>query len=185
MLKLIIFAIILGVAAVLILANSKPDSFRVERSITMLAAPEKVFAFLNDFHRWAVWSPWEKLDPDMRRTFSGEAEGPGAIYEWDGNKQVGQGRMEVVESLPPDRLTIHLDFIRPFEAHNIAEFTLQQLGTSTQLTWAMYGPAPFISKIMQVFVSMDRMIGKDFETGLANLKAVAEAEGAAPGAKDS
>lgn len=175
MLKFIIFAIILGVAAILILANTKPDSFRVERSITILASPDKIFAFINDFHRWSAWSPWEKLDPAMRRTFGGEAEGPGAIYEWDGNKQVGQGRMEIAEAVPPDRLVIQLDFIRPFEGHNIAEFTLQQLGTSTRLTWAMHGPSPFISKIMQVFVSLDRMIGKDFETGLANLKAVAEA----------
>ncbi len=175
MLKFIIFAIILGVAAILILANTKPDSFRVERSITILASPDKIFAFINDFHRWSAWSPWEKLDPAMLRTFGGAAEGPGAIYEWDGNKQVGQGRMEIAEAVPPDRLVIQLDFIRPFEGHNIAEFTLQQLGTSTRLTWAMHGPSPFISKIMQVFVSLDRMIGKDFETGLANLKAVAEA----------
>ena len=161
-------------ALVLVVAGTKPDTFRVERSITMQAPPEKIFGLLNDFHRWPEWSPWEKLDAGMTRTHGGAASGPGAVYSWQGNRKVGEGRMEIVDSSPPSRLLIKLDFLRPFEAHNTAEFTLVKRADATQVTWAMYGPANFMSKLMQVFMSMDRMIGKDFEAGLANMKAVVE-----------
>lgn len=174
MLKIIAIVVVL-IAAVLGLAATRPDSFRVQRTAIIKAPPAKVFALLDDFRQWARWSPWEKLDPDLQRTFSGPPSGKGAIYEWTGNNKVGAGRMEITEPTPPNKLVIKLDFIMPFEGHNIAEFTLEPQGDGTQLTWAMHGPSPFVSKLMQVFVSMDALIGKDFEAGLANLKALAEA----------
>lgn len=174
MLKIIAIAILVAVVAILIYATTKPDNFRVERTSTIKAAPEKVFALIDDFHRWPTWSPYEKKDPDMKRAHSGAASGKGAIYEWDGDKNVGKGRMEVTESASPSRIVIKLDFLAPFEAHNTAEFTLQVQGDSTQVTWAMYGPANYVSKLMSVFFSMDKMVGDDFAIGLANLKAAAE-----------
>jgi uncharacterized protein YndB with AHSA1/START domain len=172
---MIIAAVILGlIALVLVLAASRPDAFRVERSISINAAPEKVFGAINDFHRWTAWSPWEKIDPDMKRSYSGAAAGEGAAYAWEGNNKVGQGRMEIAQSSPSSRIVIKLDFLKPFEAHNTAEFTLVPKGGTTVLTWAMYGPQPFVTKVMTLFISMDKMVGKDFEKGLANLKAVAE-----------
>lgn len=174
MLKIIAIVIVVLIAVVLGLAAMKPDTFRVQRTASIKAPPDKVFALINDFRQWGQWSPWEKLDPDLKRSFSGASSGKGAVYEWTGNKKVGAGRMEITEPTPPNKLLIKLDFIRPFEGHNIAEFTLEPQGDSTQLTWAMHGPTPFVSKLMQVFFSMDALIGKDFEAGLANMKAVAE-----------
>jgi uncharacterized protein YndB with AHSA1/START domain len=159
---------------ILIIAMTRPDTFRVQRSTTIAAPPEKAFGILNDFHQWGAWSPWEKMDPAMAKTHSGAASGKGAIYVWKGNNKVGEGRMEILESSPPSRLVIKLDFFKPFEAHNTAEFTTQSPGGSTTLTWAMYGSQPFMVKVMSVFMSMDKMIGKDFEAGLASLKALAE-----------
>ncbi|HWI10433.1 MAG TPA: SRPBCC family protein [Burkholderiaceae bacterium] len=174
MLKTIAVVVAVLIAGVLIVASMKPDSFSVQRSATIKAPPDKVFAVLNDFHRWTEWSPWEKLDPLMKRTLGGPASGKGATYAWEGNSKAGAGRMEIIESVPARRIGMQLDFIKPFEGHNVAEFTLTPQGDATQVNWQMRGPAPFIAKLMQVFVSMDTMIGKDFEEGLANLKAVAE-----------
>ncbi len=174
MFKIIAVAVLVVLVAILIFAATKPDTFRVERTTTIKAAPEKVFALINDFHRWSTWSPYEKKDPAMKRTHSGAASGTGAIYEWDGDKNVGKGRMEITESTPSSRIVIKLDFISPFEAHNTAEFTLQAQGDSTQVTWAMYGPANYVSKLMSVFFSMDKMVGDDFAIGLNNLKTAAE-----------
>ena len=174
MFKTIAIVIAVLIAAVLVFAATRPDNFRVERSVTIKAPPEKIYPYFDDFNRWAVWSPWEKLDPVMKRTFSGPPTGAGAVYAWQGNSKVGEGRMEILESSPSSKLLIKLDFIKPFEGHNTAEYTLVPSGDTTQVTWAMYGPAPFVSKLMGVFVSMDSMIGKDFEAGLANLKAAAE-----------
>ena len=174
MLEIIAIVIVVLMAVVLGLAAMKPDTFRVQRAASIKAPPDKVFALVNDFRQWGQWSPWEKLDPDLKRTFSGAPSGKGAVYEWTGNKKVGAGRMEITEPTPPNKLVIKLDFIRPFEGHNIAEFTLEPQGDATQLSWVMHGPTPFVSKVMQVFVSMDALIGKDFEAGLANLKAIAE-----------
>lgn len=157
------------VAIVLALAASKPDQFRVERSAVIAAPPERVFALLNNFDAWARWSPWEGRDPAMQRTRSGPSEGVGSVYGWEGNKDVGKGRMEIRAATPPTRLEIQLDFLAPFEAHNTTEFTLQPEGNSTRITWAMFGPSPFMSKLMTVFMSMDKMVGKDFEQGLSNL----------------
>ena len=150
------------------------DPFRIERSRDIKASPERIFALINDLRSWGDWSPYEKRDPQMHRTFSGADSGKGAVYQWDGDKNVGAGRMEIVDITPPSRIVIKLDFIRPIEGHNTAEFTMTPRGDMTRVTWAMFGPAPFISKLMQVFISFDKMIGKDFEQGLNNLKTLAE-----------
>jgi len=167
--------LVIAIAAVLILAATKPDGFRVQRSLTIKAPPEPLFALINDFHRWGAWSPWENKDPAMKRTFSGPASGPGAVYAWDGNRNVGSGRMEILESAAPSAILIKLDFFKPFEGHNTAEFTLSPQQDATTVNWVMRGPTPFISKVMQVFMNFDTMIGKDFEQGLANLKKATEA----------
>jgi uncharacterized protein YndB with AHSA1/START domain len=175
MLKTIALIVAVLIAGVLIFASTKPDTFSVQRSATINAPPAKVFAVLNDFRRWPEWSPWEKLDPAMKRTLGGPDAGKGASYAWEGNSKAGAGRMEIIESAPASKVGIQLDFIKPFEGHNITEFTLTPQGdTGTQLNWSMRGPTPFVSKLMQVFVNFDTMIGKDFEEGLANLKALAE-----------
>jgi hypothetical protein len=166
--------LVLTVVAVLVYAATKPDAFRVQRAASIQAPPERIFPLINDFPSWRTWSPWEKKDPDLKRTYTGPASGKGAVYEWDGNKNVGQGRMEITDSSPPSRVAIQLDFFKPFEAHNAAEFTLDSRGDGTTVTWAMTGRQPFMFKVMSVFMDMDRLIGKDFEAGLANLKALAE-----------
>lgn len=173
MLRYIALALVVLIAIILSLAATKPASFHVQRSTSMQSQPEKVLPLINDFHNWASWSPWEKLDPDMKKTFTGSPSGKGSVYAWDGNSKVGAGRMEILDATPSS-VTIQLDFLRPFPGHNVAEFTLAPQSGATQVTWAMHGPSPFLSKVMQVFVSMDTMIGKDFETGLANMKAIAE-----------
>jgi uncharacterized protein YndB with AHSA1/START domain len=164
----------IAIAIVLFLASTKPDTFSVQRAATMKAPPETIFALINDFHQWGTWSPWEHKDPAMQRTFSGAQSGKGSVYVWDGNKNVGSGRMEILEASAPSKIVIKLDFFKPFEGHNTAEFTMLPQGDATNLTWLMHGPAPFMSRLMQVFMNMDRMIGKDFETGLANLKKATE-----------
>ena len=175
MLKKIFIVVAVLIAGVLAYAATRPDTFRVERSAAIKAPPEKVFALLEDFRRWDAWSPWENKDPAMRRTFGGDAtSGKGAAYAWEGNSDVGQGQMEIAESVPPSKLRIKLDFVKPFEAHNMVDFTLEPKGETTHVTWALYGPSPYISKLIGIFCSMDSMIGKDFESGLAGLKAVAE-----------
>ncbi len=174
MIKIIAIAIVVLIAAFLIYAATKPDTFRVQRAASIKAPPEKIFALINDFHSWGSWSPYEKKDPAMKRTHSGAANGKGAVYAWDGNKEIGKGSMEITESSPPSRVAIKLDFVKPFEAHNIVELTLEPKGDSTNVTWAMHGPNTYFAKVMSIFFSMDRMVGKDFETGLANLKTVSE-----------
>ena len=174
MVQIAIVVLLAIVAAILVLALMKPDSFRVERSAVIAAPPEQIYPLLVDFRQWAAWSPWEKKDPGMKRTHSGAPSGVGAKYAWEGNKDVGSGSMEIAEATPPSKLVIRLDFEKPFEAHNTAELTLAPAAGGTQVHWAMYGPASFMSKVMQVFMSFDRMIGRDFEQGLANLKAAAE-----------
>jgi len=167
-------ALVVLVVAFLAFAATKPDTFRVQRATSIKAPPEKIFAFINDFHIWGAWSPYEKLDPAMKRTYSGATNGKAAVYQWEGNSDVGAGRMEITESSPPSRVGIKLDFTKPFQSHNFAEFTLEPRGDSTKVTWAMHGPNLFVGKVMGIFFNMDNMIGKDFETGLANLGAIAE-----------
>jgi uncharacterized protein YndB with AHSA1/START domain len=171
---IVVAILVVAVAALLVIAALKPDAFRIQRSATIKASPDKIFPHINDFHKWPAWSPWEKMDPALKRTHSGAANGQGAVYEWEGNKQVGKGRMEITESSPPSKIVIKLDFLKPFEAHNTAEFTFQSQSDSTNVTWTMHGRQPFLIKVMSLFFSMDKMVGKDFESGLANLKALAE-----------
>ena len=161
------------IVSLLAYAATKPDTFRVQRTATITAPPEKVFGLIQDLHQWASWSPWEKMDPAMKKTYSGAPLGRGAILEWDGNTDVGTGRMEIVSTVPSSRVVIKLDFLKPFEAHNQAEFALEDGGATTTVTWAMHGPQPFIMKVMDLVMGMDTMVGKDFETGLANLKQLA------------
>jgi uncharacterized protein YndB with AHSA1/START domain len=171
-----IIAVVLAItiAIVLILAATKPDTFSVQRGAAIKAPPEKIFSLINDFRRWGTWSPWESKDPAMQRTFSGAESGTGAVYAWDGNKNVGSGRMEILDTSKPSKIVIKLDFFEPFEGHNTAEFTMLPQGDTTSVTWVMHGPARFISKVMQVFMNLDQMIGRDFEAGLANLKRLTE-----------
>ena len=173
---LVIIAVVLAViiAIVLILASTKPNTFRIQRAAVMNAPAEKIFPLIADFHQWLNWSPWEGKDPALKRTYSGAEHGQGAVYAWDGNKNVGSGRMEILQANSPSKVVIKLDFLKPFEAHNTAEFTMLPQGGATNVVWVMHGPAPFMSKVMQVFMNMDRMIGRDFEAGLANLKTMTE-----------
>jgi len=173
-LVIIAFVIAIIIAIVLILAMTKPDTFRVERAATVNAPAEKVFPLISDFRQWMNWSPWEGRDPAMKRSYSGAERGKGAVYAWEGNKNVGCGCMEILEASSPSKIVIKLDFLKPFEAHNTAEFTMLPQGGLTSVVWVMHGPAPFMSKVMHVFMNMDRMIGKDFEAGLANLKTISE-----------
>jgi hypothetical protein len=171
-----VIAVVLGlaIAIILILAATKPNTFSVQRATLVGAPAEKIFPLINDFHQWGSWSPYEHKDPAMKRTYGGAASGKGAVYAWDGNKNVGSGRMEILDASAPAKIVIKLDFFTPFEGHNTAEFTMLPQGGATNLTWLMHGPAPFMAKIMHVFMNIDRMVGKDFEIGLANLKRLTE-----------
>jgi uncharacterized protein YndB with AHSA1/START domain len=174
MLKIILILIAIAVAGVLGFAATKPDTFKVERSIAIKAPPEKIFPLINDYRQWASWSPYETRDPAMRRTYGATTAGKGATYAWEGDKNVGQGSMAIEDSQPSSHVAIRLDFVKPFEAHNRVDFTLVPRGDATTVTWAMQGPSPYFAKVMHVFFNMDNMVGKDFEAGLANLKAAAE-----------
>lgn len=177
MLKKIVAAVallvVVAIAAILLVALTKPDDFRVARTTIINAPPEKIVTHIEDFHRWAAWSPYEKLDPNMTREITGAPAGKGAVYAWSGDGKAGAGRMEIIESAP-QRVAIQLDFTEPMEAHNLAEFTLTPQGDATEVSWAMSGPAPLTTKVMMIFFDLDRMIGADFETGLASLKKVSE-----------
>ena len=173
---LVIIAVILAIAiaAVLVLAATKPNTLRVQRSVGINAPPERIFPLISDFHQWLTWSPYEQKDPAMKRTYSGAERGKGAAYAWDGNKNVGSGRMEILDASAPSKIVIKLDFFKPFEGHNTAEFTMLPQGDGTHVTWVMHGPANFMSRLIQVFMNLDNMIGRDFEAGLANLKKLTE-----------
>jgi len=164
----------IAIAIVLLLAAIKPNTFGVQRAAIVKAPPEKIFPLINDFHQWGTWSPYEHKDPAMKRTYSGAARGSGAVYAWEGDKNVGSGRMEILEASAPSKIVIKLDFFSPFEAHNTAEFTMLPQDDATRVTWRMHGPAPFMARIMHVFINIDKMVGNDFEVGLANLKRLAE-----------
>ncbi len=171
---IIVVVLAIVIAIVLILAATKPNTFSVQRATTVKAPPERIFPLINDFHQWGSWSPYENKDPAMKRSYSGAADGKGAVYGWEGNKNVGSGRMEILDTSEPSKIVIKLDFFTPFEGHNTAEFTMLPQGDATNLTWLMHGPASLMSKVMQVFINLDKMIGKDFEIGLANLKRLTE-----------
>lgn len=162
---------------VLSYAATRPDTFRVQRSTLVHASPEAILPHLADFRRWEAWSPYEKLDPQMKRTHSGAASGPGAVYAFDSRK-AGAGRMEMLEA-SARRVVVDLQFIRPFKAHNTSELTLEPEGPATRVTWAMHGPQPFMFKLMCLVIDMDKVLGKDFDAGLASLRTVAETQPAA------
>jgi hypothetical protein len=177
MLKII--AISAGVIVVLIVAivgfaATRADNFTIERAARIKATPDKIHAQIQDFRRWQAWSPWENLDPALTRTLSGAPSGKGAVYDWAGNSQVGTGRMEILEAAP-QKIVIKLDFLKPFEAHNTAEFTLAPDGDATRVTWVMHGSRPLMAKVVCLFMDMDKMVGGNFETGLASLKKLTEA----------
>ena len=174
MIRGILIVIVVAVAAVLVAAAMQPDTYRVVRSTTIQAPPERLYAQVAELRAWGPWSPWEKRDPAMKRTFGGPASGKGATYGWEGNKDVGSGRMEILEAEAPSRILIQLHFLQPFESKAKAEFTFKAGGDATTVTWAMFGDAAFMTKLIGLFMSMDRMVGPDFESGLAGLKAVAE-----------
>jgi carbon monoxide dehydrogenase subunit G len=173
-LGILVAIVVVGIAGVLAIAATKPDTFRVQRAAIIKAPPEKIFPLLNDLRRFAAWSPYEKKDPGMKRTYSGAPSGKGATYEWNGDKNVGKGRLTIADSSPPSKVTLNLDMLSPLEAHNVVEFTLEPCGDSTSVTWAMNAHVPYVAKIVHVFFNVDRMVGDDFEAGLANLKAIAE-----------
>ncbi|MBX7097134.1 MAG: SRPBCC family protein [Myxococcaceae bacterium] len=154
--------------------TTRPDDYKVERSATMAAPPELVFAQVSDFHNWGAWSPWEKLDPTMKKDYSGADKGVGASYHWVGNDKVGEGRMTITDATASSQVGIKLEFMKPFESTSTTTFTLAPVAEGTKFTWSMAGKNNFVSKAMGVFASMDSMIGKDFESGLANLKGVVE-----------
>jgi hypothetical protein len=170
---LIAAAGLVGVFAVIV--SRRPSEFRVERSATIAAPPPAVFPQVNDFHKWEAWNPWGKIDPAMNQSYEGAPAGTGAIYTWAGNKEVGEGRMTIVESRPNDLIRIQLDFMRPFRATNITEFTFNPIGDQTTVTWSMSGKNNFMSKAVHLFINMEKMIGGRFEQGLASMKSVVEA----------
>ncbi len=174
MIKKLFALLLIAIVVVLGIAMTKPDHVEVVREARIKAKPEKIYPLIEDFHEWAKWSPWEKLDPAMKRTFGGPQKGVGATYEWEGNKDVGKGKMELTAAKPSSQIDVNLDFIEPFEGHDKVVFTLTPEGEETVVKWSMGGPANFMSKVMCVFVDMDKMVGGDFEKGLANLKAATE-----------
>jgi uncharacterized protein YndB with AHSA1/START domain len=166
-------AIAVLIAVLLLYASTKPDTFHVERSVHINASPEKIFPLINDFHLWDAWTPYNK-DPAMKKTYSGSNSGKGAHYAWEGNKQVGQGEITITNTTPPSQLVFDLHMIKPFEGRNVATFTLTESGNTTQVTWCIDDKHKLMQKTIALFVNLDNVIGKDFEVGLARLKAVAE-----------
>jgi hypothetical protein len=175
----LVVAIVVAAAVVLLLvvAALRPGTFRIERSTRIAAPVTAVAALVEDFHQWQRWSPWEAIDPTMQRSFDGAARGVGAVYGWHGTGKAGTGRMEITAA-SVERTTIRLDFLKPFEAHNTAEFSYAAAGGGTEVRWAMFGPRPFMVKLMTIFMDLDGMVGRDFETGLAALKREAEGRSA-------
>jgi hypothetical protein len=166
--------VVCGIAVVLVLAAMKPDHFRIQRSAAIKAPPEKIFPMINDFKAWGAWSPYETKDPAMKRTYSAATSGKGATYAWEGNSDVGAGNILITDVSAPSKVALDLNMTRPMEAHNKVEFMLTPAGDSTTVTWSMQGSTPYVAKIFHVFINVDKMVGGDFEAGLAKLKAAAE-----------
>ena len=171
---IILLIIIAIVAALLIYGALQSADFSVVRAVDLNATPDSVFKNINDFHNWAAWSPWEKMDPSMKRSFSGAAEGVGSKYAWVGNKKVGEGNMEITHSEPSKRMQLDLHFLKPFKADNVTEFTLSPSGNKTNIKWEMRGKRPFMFRVMGIFFSMDKIVGGDFEKGLNSLREIVE-----------
>jgi uncharacterized protein YndB with AHSA1/START domain len=168
-----LIAVFLLIAGAQLYANSKPDDFQVQRSTAIKATPERIFAYINDFRQWGGWTPYDK-DPAMKKNYRGAASGPGAGYDWEGNGQVGQGSIDILQTTPPTLVVLDLHMIKPFAARNRVEFRLQSHADTTEVTWYMQGKSNLIAKAMGLFFNMDQMVGKDFDTGLQRLKVLAE-----------
>jgi uncharacterized protein YndB with AHSA1/START domain len=171
----ILVGLVVVLAVLVVVIVLQPSEFRVERTVTVAAPAPAVFAQVNDFHHWEAWNPWAKIDPAMKQTYEGAPAGVGAVYSWAGNNEVGEGRMTITESRPSELIRIRLDFLKPFSATSIGEFTFRPVGDQTAVTWRMIGTNNFVAKAVHLFMNMDRMIGGQFEIGLAQLKAIAEA----------
>lgn len=174
MTKFIFIAIGVAVTALLVYAPTRPGTFRVERTVMIDAAPAAIYPYMSDLRKEELWVPSEKRDPAMQRTFSGAERGKGSIYEFEGNREVGQGRLEIVEAEEPDKVVISLDMIRPMQGHNIVEYTIRPEGEGSEVTWAMSGKCNYLGKLVGIFIDTDKMLGKDFAAGLANLKTLVE-----------
>jgi hypothetical protein len=174
MFAIILILLVVIIAAMLIYAATRPNDFVVTRSISIKAPAETIFPLIDDFRRWSEWSPFEKLDPGMKRTLSGAESGKGAAYAWEGNSKAGKGRMEITNSVPSLLVALKLDFEKPFRANNTVDFSLSPSGEGTTVIWAMRGARPFVAKLMGLFMNFDTLIGKDFEAGLSNLRRLAE-----------
>jgi hypothetical protein len=172
-LAIVAITIAIAIVAVLAYAATRPDAFQVQRTASIKAPPERIFPLIDDLHAHTAWSPFEK-DPNMKRTHSGAPRGKGAIYDWEGNSQVGSGRLAITDSTP-SKITMALDMFKPFKAHNTVEFSLQPKEGWTNVTWAMHGRQPYMAKLMSTFINCDKMVGKQFEEGLGKMKALAEA----------
>jgi uncharacterized protein YndB with AHSA1/START domain len=183
MLGNILIAVAGVVGAFAIIVFRRPSEFHVERSATIAAPPPAVFAQVNDFHKWEAWNPWGKIDPAMRQSYEGAPSGTGAIYTWAGNKEVGEGRMTITESRPSELIEIKLEFFKPFRATNTTEFTFKPEGDQTAVTWSMTGENNFIAKAVHLFMNMEKMIGGQFEKGLASMKSVVEGSEGTGGAR--
>jgi uncharacterized protein YndB with AHSA1/START domain len=177
----VLMVVVVVILAIVIFAALRPDTIRLQRAVIIKAPPEKIFALIDDFHRWKEWAPQDKEDTTMSRSYGGPASGAGAASRWSSSGSAGQGEMTIRESVAPRRIVVEVDWVKPFAAHNVNEFTLEPaegssggLQQATQVTWKMQGTNLFIMKVMSVFVNMDRVVGKHFESGLGNLKAVAE-----------
>jgi uncharacterized protein YndB with AHSA1/START domain len=177
MLKKILFALLGIIAALAVIVVLQPSDFRISRSTTIAAPAATVFEQVNDFHKWDGWSPWAKLDPNMKQSHEGSPTGVGASYWWSGNDQVGEGRMTLTESRPSEMIRIKLEFLKPFAATNTAEFSFNPDGNRTTVTWSMFGTNNFMAKAFGLVMNMDKLVGADFEKGLAQLKTVAETAG--------
>ncbi len=175
MLKIILVSIAVIVVLFVIIVAMQPADFRVTRSATIAAPPDAVFVQVNDLHNWEAWSPWAKLDPAAKSTYEGPAAGVGAAFAWSGNNKIGEGRMTVIESRPNVLVRFKLDFLKPFKASNTAEFTFKPEGNQTAVTWSMYGKNNFLSKAVGLFMNCDKMVGGQFEQGLAQMNSVTEA----------
>jgi len=163
------------IVVILAYAATRPDTFRVARSIVVNAPADAIFPLINDYRRWPTWSPYEAKDPQMKRTYGSTTSGKGATYAWEGDSNVGAGNMAITNSLPPSKVQIKLNMLKPFEAHNDVTFMIEPNGDASRVTWDMQGPVPYFAKVVHVFFNVDKMVGSDFEAGLANLKRVAEA----------
>lgn len=172
----ILLALVVIVVGLAIVVAIQPAEFKIERTATIAAPPQTVFDHVNDFHKWNAWSPWEKLDPDLKRTYEGAEQGKGAIYRWVGNDQVGEGSMEILESRPAEEIDITLQFIKPFAATSKALFKFEPVGEQTKVTWTMSGDNGFMGKVFSLIMNMDKIVGGQFDEGLQKLKTAAEAE---------